>query len=82
MKYYSLLVPHETLLMICKVLIQPNFDYCTSVWGSLGVCRSETSKTPNRAARLIAFSDLNVRSFSLLGDLESGGCTRNRPFAF
>ena len=35
------LFPRETLIMIYKALIQPWFDYCSSVWGSLGVCQSE-----------------------------------------
>ena len=56
--------------MIYKALIQPYFGYCSSVWGSLGVCQSERlQKLQNRAARLITFSDLNVRSSTLLGDL-------------
>ena len=64
------LVPRETLIMIYKPLIQPYFDYCSSIWGSLGVRQSEKlQKLQNRAARLITFSDLNVRSSSLLGDL-------------
>ena len=29
------LVPCETLIMIYKALVQPYFDYCSSVWGSL-----------------------------------------------
>ena len=35
------LLPRETLIMIYKALIQPCFDYCSSVWDSLGVCQSE-----------------------------------------
>ena len=64
------LVPRETLITIYKALVQPYFDYCSSVWGSIGVCQSERlQKLQNRAARLITFSDLNVRSSILLGDL-------------
>ena len=49
--------------------MHPYFDYCSSVWGSIGVCQSERlQKLQNRAARLITFSDLNVRSSILLGD--------------
>ena len=33
--------PRETLIMIYKALIQPYFDYCSSVWGSLDMCQSE-----------------------------------------
>lgn len=57
------LVPRETLIMIYKALIQPYFDYCSSVWGSIDVCHSERlQKLQNRAARLITLFDLNVRS--------------------
>ncbi len=64
------LVPRETLLTIYKALFQPYFDYCSSVWGSIGACQSERLQNlQNRAARLITFSDLNVRSSILLGDL-------------
>ena len=64
------LVLHETLIMIYKALIQPYFDYCSTVWGSIGVGQSERlQKLQNRAARLITSSDLNVRSSTLLGDL-------------
>ena len=63
------LVPRETLIMIYKALVQPYFDYCSSVWGSIGVCQSERlQKLQNRAARLINFFDLNIRSSTLLND--------------
>ena len=32
------LVTREIVIMIYKALIQPYFDYCSSVWGGLGVC--------------------------------------------
>ena len=32
------LVTREIVIMISKALIQPYFDYCSSVWGGLGVC--------------------------------------------
>ena len=64
------LVPRETLIMIYKALIQPYFDYCSAVWGSIGVGQSERlQKLQNRAAWLITSSDLNSRSSTLLGDL-------------
>ena len=34
------LVPRETLIMIYKALTQPYFDYCSTVWGSIGVGQS------------------------------------------
>ena len=63
------LVARETLIIIYKALIQPYFDYCSSVWVSMGVCQSDRfQKLRNRAARLITFSDLNIRSSTLLSD--------------
>jgi len=60
----------ETLIAIYKALVQPYFDYCSSIWGSKGVCQSERlQKLQNRAARLITFSDLNVRFSILLSNL-------------
>ena len=65
--------------MIYKALIQPYFDYCSSVWGSIGVCQSERlQKLQNRAARLITFSDLNIRSSTLLRDLGWDSLERRR----
>ena len=56
--------------MIYEALIQPYFDYCSSVWGNLGVFQSDRlQKLQKRAARLITFSDLSVRSSTLLVDL-------------
>ena len=73
------LVPRETLIMIYKALIQPYFDYCSSVWGSIRVCQSERlQKLQNRAARLIIFSDLNIRSTTLLRDLGWDSLERRR----
>ena len=69
-KHVRKLVPRETLGMIYKALIQPYFDYCSAVWGSIGVGQSERlQKLQNRAAQLITSSDLNVRSSTLLSDL-------------
>ena len=63
------LVARETLIIIYEALIQPYFDYCSSVWVSMGVCQSDRlQKLKNRAARLITFSDLNIRSSTLLSD--------------
>ena len=73
------LVPSETLIMIYKAFIQPYFDYCSAVWGSIGVRQSERlQKLKTRAARLITFSDLNVRSSALLGDLGWDSLERRR----
>jgi len=73
------LFPRETLIMIYKALIQPYFDYCSSVWESIGVGQSERlQKLQNRAERLITFSDLNIRSSTLLSDLGWDSLERRR----
>ena len=55
--------------MIYKAPIQPYFDYCSSVWGSIGVCQSERLlKLQNGAAGLITLSALNIRSSTFLSD--------------
>jgi hypothetical protein len=51
-------------------LIQPHFDYCSSVWGNLGkVLGCKLQKLQNRTARIIAGSDYNVRSAQILNSL-------------
>ena len=37
------------------ILVQPHFDYCSSVWGSCS--KSLSQKLQNRAARVITFSN-------------------------
>ena len=66
--------------MIYKALIKPWFDNLSLVWGSIGVCQSERlQKLQNRAARLITFSDLNIRSaFTLLSVLGLDSLGRRR----
>ena len=70
LKRARILVPHETLIMMYKALVQPYFDYCSSIWGGIGKCQSERlQKLQNRAARIVTHSDFNTRSFRLLDDL-------------
>ena len=50
-------VPWKTLPTIYNSLVQPHFDYCSSVWGSC--CKSlsqKLQKLQNRAVRVITFS--------------------------
>jgi len=66
------LFPRETLIVIYKALIQPYFDYSSSVWDNINVCQSDRlQKLQNRVARLIDSSDISVKSSTLLGDLSS-----------
>ena len=70
LKRARILVPHETLIMMYKALVQPYFDYCSSIWGGIGKCQSERlQKLQNRAARIVMHLDFNIRSFRLFDDL-------------
>ena len=48
-------VPYKTL-SIYNSLVQPHFDYCSSVWGSCS--KNLSQKLQNRAAIVITFSGL------------------------
>ena len=49
LKRARILVPHETLIMMYKALVQLYLDYCSSVWGDIGKCQFwETPKTPEQ----------------------------------
>ena len=56
--------------MIYKALVEPYFTYCSPVQDSLGAGLSQKlQKLQNRAARIITRSDYNVRSATLLNQL-------------
>ena len=40
------LVPHQTLLRMYEALVAPYFDYCSEVWGCLGIkaCVTDSSR--------------------------------------
>ena len=64
------LLPHHVLVTVCKSLILPHFDYCSSVWGNLGKgLAQKLQKLQNRAARIITGSDYTIRSSEILSDL-------------
>ena len=47
-------VPQSTLLYIYNSLVQPQFEYCSLVWGNCGrTLSSKLQKLQNRAARVI-----------------------------
>ena len=63
-------VDTRSLTMICKALVEPHFTYCSPVWDSLGASLSQKlQKLQNRAAHIITRSDYNVRSATLLNQL-------------
>ena len=67
MKRVRHLVPTATLHLIYQVLIQPHFDYCSSVWGTCGVTlKDKLQKLQNRAARVLTFSNYDVHAGQLL----------------
>ena len=61
----------NTALNIYKALIQPHFDYCSTVWDGLSITLNDKlQKLQNRAARTITKSPYNVSTserFSKLG---------------
>ena len=54
-------VPFETLLCIYNALVQPNFDYCSGVWGNCNKSLSiKLQKLQNRVARILTFSSYDA----------------------
>ena len=67
MKRVRHLVPPATLHLIYQALIQPHFDYCSTVWGTCGVTlQDKLQKLQNRAARVLIFSNYDVNAGQLL----------------
>ena len=63
-------LPRQTLIFIYKSLIQPHFDYCSSVWGNLGKgLEHKLQQLQSRAARIITKSDHSVWSQEILSAL-------------
>jgi len=49
----------------------PYFNYCSTVWGNISKGLSDKiQKLQNRAARILTFSNYEVRSSILLDDLD------------
>ena len=69
MKRVRYLVPPATLRLIYQALIQPHFDYGSTIWGtcSCGVTlQDKLQKLQNRAARVLTFSNYDVNAGQLL----------------
>ena len=61
------LVPQATLNLIYQALIQPHFDYCSTVWGTCGVTlQDKLKKLQNIAARVLTFLNYNADAGQLL----------------
>jgi hypothetical protein len=65
------LVPINTLVDIFSSIILPHFDYCSSVWDNQ--CRKglrdKLQKLQNRAARIITWSNYEIRSSQISNNL-------------
>ena len=67
MKRVRHLFPPATLHLIHQALIQPHFDYCSTVWGTCGVTsQDKLQELQNRVARVLTFSDYDLNAGKLL----------------
>ena len=67
MKRVRHLVPQATLHLIYQTLIQPHFDYCSTVCGTCGVTlQDKLQKLLNREARVLTFFNYDVDASQLL----------------
>ena len=70
LKYAKKYVPLATLKDIYKGIVEPNFNYCCSVWGSCGTTKlNKLQKLQNRAARIVTNSPFDSSAVSLIQDL-------------
>ena len=61
MKRVRHLVHPAILHLTYQALIQPHFDYCSTVWGTCGVTlQDKMQKLQNRAASVLTFSNYDV----------------------
>ena len=53
-----------------NALVMPHFNYCGAVWGNINKgLADKLQKLQNRAARILTFSNYDVRSSVLLDEL-------------
>ena len=63
-------VPLNNLTSIYNALIQPHFEYCSPYWGVCSKSLKENlQKFQNRAARIIARANYEIRSADVLRSL-------------
>ena len=61
----------RTLVTVYKTLIQPQFDYCSQVWGCLGITlQNHLQRLQNSAARNITKRGYEFRSADILKELD------------
>ena len=70
LKRVSHFIPFDTKVNMYNTLVIPYFNYCSAVWGYIikGLV-DKLQKMQNRAARILTFSNYDVRSSVLLDEL-------------
>ena len=63
-------IPFDTRVNMYNALVMPCCNYCGAVWGNINKRLAEKlQKLQNRAARILTFSNYDVRSSVLLDEL-------------
>ena len=74
-------VPATTLRYIYNSLIQPDFDYCSVVWGNCNkTLADKLKKLQNRAARVLTFSSYDTSADPLIRQLGWNELDNQRKF--
>ena len=67
------------MISLYNTLVLPHFDYCSSLWGNIGiVLRDKLQKLQNRAARIITRDSYEVRSKDILPKLKWADLQKRR----
>ena len=66
----SHVIPLDARVNMYNALVMPYFNYCGAVWGNINKgLADKLQKLQNRAARILTFSNYDVRSSVLLDEL-------------
>ena len=69
LKCVSHFIPFDTRVNMYNALVMPYFNYCGAVWGNINKgLADKLQKLQNRAARILTFSNYDVRSSVLLDE--------------
>ena len=67
MKRAKPFIPNFSLIALYKSVVQPHFEYCSSVWGNCSKSlQDKLQKLQNRAARVVTGDNYEVRSKEVL----------------
>ena len=70
LKRVSHFIPFDTKVNKYNTLVMPYFNYCSAVWGNINKgLADKLQKMQNRAARILTFSNYDVRSIVLLDEV-------------